>query len=476
MKKIPEKYKRCGIRLQCLNCRSEVTDTCHEKGSSIATCKQQEKHRFKFVVHIPKTSHGKCTMLSNCETISEALVEMEIYKKALKQTNYCNEEAKKIISGSLSTEPIQADSDPNPLLPAEPQTKTESEIETTPFPPVRTSEDSATKLLLVDYANKYLKFITGEEVPIHLKRNYTKDHVSEITRVMERFCVSLDKAGYDVNSISLPDIKQTEIGLFCGYVQSLGIKSYNKHCAIVKAFYNWCIEIKDCEVKNPFNKMTLAVRKKSKTAIEQHEFQKLLNVITYENGHATLNNGKPINYYYDWLGIAFRLFLETGGRGEEVVNLNFNQIVELHKGVKAFKLVNLKVWRIKTGGDEERIDEFVKYIPITASLNRLLLECGLLSYAGTDRHIIPFASDLRPSYVQDIISRAFTHYIKSVTDRKIELKDLRKTYITRLSEVLGNKTKLFTGHADDAVLERHYLADEALMSGLTHINIFEDCA
>jgi|SRR4051812_32330058 hypothetical protein len=120
-----------------------------------------------------------------------------------------------------------------------------------------------------------------------------------------------------------------------------------------------------------------------------------------------------------------------------------------------------------TGADEREIDKYVKYVPITASLKKLLLKCGYLNNKGSDKFIIPFPQKFKISYVQDIISRAFTHYIRLITDRKIEFKDLRKTYITSITMALGDKAKLFTGHSDDAVIQKHYLADSVLMGGLT---------
>jgi hypothetical protein len=59
-----------------------------------------------------------------------------------------------------------------------------------------------------------------------------------------------------------------------------------------------------------------------------------------------------------------------------------------------------------------------------------------------------------------------------LTDPKIEYKDLRKTYITHLTMALGNKTKLFAGHSDDAVIQNHHLADAGLMGGLGKLDVF----
>ncbi len=82
--------------------------------------------------------------------------------------------------------------------------------------------------------------------------------------------------------------------------------------------------------------------------------------------------------------------------------------------------------------------------------------------------------ELKLNYIRAIISRSFTHFIKQVTNRKIEYKDLRKTYITHLTMALGDKTKFFTGHSNDAIIQNNYLADSVLASGLSNVNIFGD--
>lgn len=467
MKKVPAIFKGCGIRIHCLKCRSEVTDTCLTKGKSISTCQYKDKHKFKLVVHIPGTNCGKRTRLINAVSFEAAMAELAKFKQELLSNNF---------SVSNSENAIVPQTDPSQI---QTQVLVQNNIQIIEAPHVISPlQISPSKFLLVDYIAQYLDFISGVNTPFHLLRKLSRDHIKETERVVERFCTSLKKNNYNLETLDLSSIGQDEVGIFCNYIISdLKLSSYNKPCAIMKAFFNWCIQIKDCDIKNPFFKMRLTIApKKEKTAITQTEFRALLNAITFENGKAILPNGKPINHFHPWLSVAFRLALETGLRAEEVVTLKFNNICELKKGVMAFKLINLKVWRIKTGEDQAQINKYVKYVPITSSLNDLLLECGYLCYQGTDTYIIPFPEGSNLNYVQDVISRSFTHYIKQVSPRKIEYKDLRKTYITAITMVLGDKAKLFTGHSDDAVIQKHYLADSVLMAGLGNLSIFDNCA
>ncbi len=70
---------------------------------------------------------------------------------------------------------------------------------------------------------------------------------------------------------------------------------------------------------------------KDKTIITKDEYEKLLEVVNYENGFVEYGAGKRTNMYFDWLVPAFRLGLETGCRREELVTMKWNNLIELEK-------------------------------------------------------------------------------------------------------------------------------------------------
>jgi integrase len=144
-------------------------------------------------------------------------------------------------------------------------------------------------------------------------------------------------------------------------------------------------------------------------------------------------------------------------------------MVELEKGKFIFKIYNLKVNRIKKGTDEGK---YKKPIPVTKSLMKLLIELGMNKKMGTDEYVLDRATDLDYDYIMDAMSRAFGHYIKLVSNRSLQFSDLRKTYYSHLTTVLGDKTKTYTGHADQEVLMNHYLCKVWLAGNLSDFSVF----
>ena len=237
----------------------------------------------------------------------------------------------------------------------------------------------------------------------------------------------------------------------------------------MKVFVNWAIEVKGHKMNNPFAHAELTFDKKEKTIITKAEFENLIEVTTHEN-RWVIYCGEKRNYYKEWLSSAFRLALETGVRTEELVVMKWKDILELEEGVMVLKINNLKVNRIQTGMDSENN---IRHIPITQSLRKLLIELGFNEKRGTDEYIIDRQrEELSTKYMMQIISRGFSHYIKLASSRKIEFKDLRKTYITHMAMALGDKTKLFTGHSSDEILKSHYVSSAYLAGNLSDFKMF----
>jgi integrase len=328
------------------------------------------------------------------------------------------------------------------------------------------------KNTLVELCADYLDFQSGINVPPHLIRNRSNEHINDCGRTLKRFCESLKLKKYNLETLPITAISDDEVGVFHEYLYSAfnpSKSSYNRQFRVMKAFITWVIDYKGIQMFNPFKKVELKTIIKDKTIITKGEYEKLLEMVNYENGFVEYGVGKRSNLYFDWLVPAFRLGLETGCRREELVTMKWNNLVELEKGKFIIVLDNLKVNRILLGKDE---GEKTKSIPVTHGLMQLLIELGFGEKIGSDDYILSRPAELTDSYVMRNISRAFSHFIKLTTDKPLNFKNLRKTYITMLVMKLGDKAKIFTGHSDDEVLANHYISSAWVAGGLTDFKVF----
>jgi integrase len=428
MKKIPAKYSRCGIKIKCLKCAFLVKDICKLNKKGIGSCEHKEKHRYIFLVHVPGTKKTRLTRLAKSENFNDVLLELLGFKEELKNQGYHKAEVK-----------------------------------------IKTVETTLAVLM-----KEYLNYISGNGSHAHLNKKLDSGHVGTYKMVFLRFCEAIKKKGFNPEIFDVKNLNDDIVEIFHFHVEAMKLSktTYSKHFVLMKAFINWVIKKKDIKIVNPFEHVTLHFAKREKNPITKAEFEKLINVITPINGVMNESSGKKRNRFHPWLATAIKLGLETGLRREEIVQLSWNNIRELHHEETTCFIIdvnNLKNNRRMFGKDT---GIYTKPIPVTAGLFSLLMELGYEGKKGSSGFIIEREAGLEVKYMLDEMSRGFAHFIKLVTDRKIEFKDLRKTYITALSMRLGKNTKLFTGHGDDQVIKDSYIAEELIAANLTNFSVF----
>ena len=426
---VPKKYQRTGLKVYCSKCNRQVSQSCGKTRKSIGTCEFPQSHKFKAVVHIPLSDFGRRSRLMKSRNVDEALKEMAEYKEELKETDF---------------QPVQ-----------------------------RCYVKKAKANLLVELCQDYIDFVEGVGVPEHLNRRRNQIHRKEIARILFRLNTALKKNRYNLKTLTIEKIGDDEVGIFHNYLLNelkLGRASYNRHIIVVKGFYKWLGIHKGMELVDPFAKIEIRKPRTVARIITNKEFKALISVVNKQNG-ITEGESEKRNRYKEYLVDAFHLALQTGCRREELARLKWNNIIELEKGVEVLKIENLKVNRIMTGEDG---GEHQRFIPMTKSLKELLLTMGYENKRGTDNFILERKEEIDVTYFMSSLSRGFSHYFKQVSDRGLHFKDLRKTYITRMTEELGTSAKIFTGHTNDEVLKGHYIASEYTAAKLNDLDLFEN--
>ncbi len=426
--KVPAKFNRCGVKIKCLKCKWQLNGkTCHQvkgKTQSLSKCQHMNQHRYNLVVSIPSGNNARRMKVLDTRNFDVAIEEMNRFRKELN------------IQGYQKTKEILEEVKPT----------------------------------FLNYATDYLDTLNGKNTPEHLKRIRTNGHISDTKRILSLFGQVLKKAGYHLEILNLNDIGDNHVGMLHHEIKNelkLSISTYNKFMRIMKSFYKWANVYKEYGGKNPFAKVQLEYEKYDNRIFTKKEFMAVLGAVSPENGLNYKRKGKR-DYYRDWLVNAYKLSLETGERGEPLVSLKWQDIIELDGGIELFGIANLKPNRIKSGNDNGR---YIRYIPITRSLKKLLIELGYNEKKGSDAYILEADKETSRKHLIGFISRSFTHFCQVGQVKDLTIKNLRKTYVTKLTIVMGENAKIFTGHQDVQVMQNHYLSQAYLAANLKDFDV-----
>jgi integrase len=394
-----------GLKIFCRTCRVDNSK-----------CRHYDRQVYRVRIHVPGSKNASKSFYLEAKKYNDAIIECALIEKELIQNGF--EKVKQIDSVSL------------------------------------------TDYSIGDAVVKYREYLQGESKYAHLKKNLTQEHVDECIRFCWKFIenVALTK---NIKRTRPTDIKIEDVSNFYKWTEdNYGDRSFNKCFAAVRTFFEFLIEIENIEMKNPFRKFVPKVVNPSNIdIITEEEFNQILAAVGIYNPIVKLNGkGKIENRYKPFLKDGFKLFLLTGGRREEVVDLKWKDIYSTSQGVKLFIIDNLKVNRIKKDAKERK-----KYIGINVDLEDFLIELGMNEKIGKDEYILFPNRDITTKTIMDDLSKGFSHYKKGAgIGKNISLSNLRKTYLTWHHQVLGDDTGLVSSHSTTQVLEKYYLDPKVL--------------
>ena len=397
-----------GLKIFCRTCRVDNPK-----------CNHYDRQLYRVRIHIPGNSKCVRTKFLEAENYNDAVAECVDFERELKSNGY----------------------------------------ERT----IVTFSEYSTDYSIGDAVVKYREYMSGESKFAHLKKNVSQGHIDESVR----YCwllvenVALRK---NIKRTRPSDIDITDVSNFYKWAEEkYAPKTFNKVLIAVRAFFEFLIDIENIDMKNPFRKYVPKVATPPTIdTITEEEFNKILEAVDTFNPMQELGGkGERKNRYRDYLKDGFYLFLLTGGRREEVVDLKWSDIYTLDSGVKTFIVENLKVKRIK-----KNAKEYVKYFPINKDLEDYLNLKGMEENLGKDEYILYPEREISSKSIMDILSKSFTYYKEAAgITKNISLSNLRKTYISWHNQVLGVDTGLVTNSADRNVLKNHYI-DPKIMSAV----------
>jgi integrase len=394
-----------GLKIFCRTCRIDNPK-----------CNHYDRLLYRVRIHIPSNSKSVRTKFLEAENYNDAVAECVDFERELKSNGY----------------------------------------ERT----IVTFSESSTDYSIGDAVVKYREYMSGESKFAHLKKNVSQGHIDESIR----YCwllvenVALRK---NIKRTRSSDIDITDVSNFYKWAEEkYAPKTFNKVLIAVRAFFEFLIDIENIDMKNPFRKYVPKVATPPTIdTITEEEFNKILDAVyTFDPIQKLGGKGEKKNLYKPYLKDGFKLFLLTGGRREEVVDLKWSDIYSTPQGVKLFIIDNLKVKRMKKDNKECK-----KYIGINVDLEDFLIELGMNEKIGTDEYILFPNRDVKTKTIMNDLSKGFSHYKEGAGIKKdISLSNLRKTYLTWHHQVLGNDTGLVSSHSTTQVLEKYYLDPKVL--------------
>lgn len=316
---------------------------------------------------------------------------------------------------------------------------------------------------LVTATLKYDQYLAGEHELVHLRKFVSESHRKELIRFCIYFADTV-KVTDDIKKLAITSISQQHVASFYEWAESrFAAKTFNKVLASLKSFFRFLIDIEKVKIDNPFaiyNTKT-SVKRQVQT-LSQEEFISILNAINSADPIAYMGNGVKKNMFYPYLKSAFRLFLLTGGRREEVVELKWSDIMITVQHVRFFQVANRKIEKQRLAKNSNAITAN-KYFPINADLQVLLNELGFDKYKGQNQYILVPDRTVSTTTIMNRISAAFTHYRKAAgIEKDVSLDELRKTYLTWMNVVMNGDTKILSSHTSDTVLQTHYYDPKVL--------------
>lgn len=408
---IPAKYKGLSLHIWCSKCKKAVTKK---------PCKHDEQQRYQSRIYNPLTQTVNCIRSYDTRDVEEAITQHRAYHADLKANKF--------------------------LIPTQ----------------VKTPESSQKAVFLKEGAKKYLDYLQDINVPEYEKKNLTLPYIKDQERYLMRFLKSVQKVEKKISGFPVTALSKVHVAAFDTFVreQNLSQTSYNAHLKTAKYFVNYLIEELDVEMKNPFEKVKFPEVHYDPEIIPIEEFEQLLSVITPEKGVGEKGKKRKevVNYYRDWLKKVFVLALLTGERLDGIVLLKWS-----HIDGNFFKIPNFKVNRIK------KVDNYFSYTPITQDLADLLLQFEITD--EEDYIVVPEMANR--ATLKKFVSKAFTHYWRVAgLKRKVSFKNLRKTYMTRLTAVIGSKA-MFVKHNDDKTAIKHYLKKKELLEATKDVRLYD---
>ena len=293
--------------------------------------------------------------------------------------------------------------------------------------------------LLKECVMMYSDWLENIEVPKHQQVIRSNGYVKSTVRYVLNFTDFLKASKVNLNTFKIYDLTDEIVGKYYEHLEPLckSPSTHNHNVKAMKNFNSYLIDKKGYLIPNYFKDISLQYENANPISVNDADFIKLLDAISDVDSVHTFNTGERKNMYRPYTRDAIELVAFTGMRIEESMILKYSDIV-LDDDGKIHHLIgtDLKFDRAHNWNNTKEPKKVL--IPCTKELESLLIRLNYKNNLGADKYLIAGDVNIKRKTIADQLSDSFTFYKKKAgISSKITLKNMRKTFLTKLHTKTG---------------------------------------
>ena len=293
--------------------------------------------------------------------------------------------------------------------------------------------------LLTECIMMYSDWLENHNVPKHQQVVRSKGYIKSTIRYVLNFTDFLQAKKVNLNTFKIYDLTDAIVGKYYEYLEPLckSPSTHNHNVKALKNFNSFLIDKKGYLIPNYFKDVKLKYENANPISVNDSDFIKLLDAISDVDSVHTFKTGERKNMYRPYTKDAIELVAFTGMRIEESMILKYSDIV-LDDDGKIHHLIgtDLKFDRAHNWNNTKEPKKVL--IPCTKELEALLIRLNYKNNLGADKYLIAGDVNIKRKTIADQLSDSFTFYKKKAgISSKITLKNMRKTFLTKLHTKTG---------------------------------------
>lgn len=315
-------------------------------------------------------------------------------------------------------------------------------------------------ILLINCLMTFLKFKMNDGVKEHQIKTLSKNSLNAFENHIKKWKEATVLAGEDFFEISVYEVSDNNVSHTIKHLSKWSTSVQKKAFGFFNQFYSF-LNDNGYDVVSPFYGIeVMDVPTREARAVTYDEFKVIRNSMVNGSSDDKIN-GKI--RYFEWLPEALDFAALTGRRREEFMFAKFSDI-ELIDGQLLggyIKMIDSKFSR--QSAHKVAFQNRYTKAPIFPELYDFLIKMGFEEFKDSDRYIVAGENKSQRDTLANNLTNAFSFYREKVNiSPLVQLKGLRKKYITRMRNEFGDNANFFTGHKESRIDKKHYYDDSEI--------------